>query len=92
MSWWLWMVAGLILGALEVAAPAWVFLGFALGAIAVGVLLWVGGPLAAVVGGSLALQLLTFAALSLAAWAGLRVALGAPKGQATRIDRDINDG
>lgn len=91
MSWWLWAVAGLILAALEVVAPAWVFLGFALGALALGLLLWVGGPLAAFVAGSLALQVLVFAALSLAGWAVLRAAFGAPRGEVNRIDRDIND-
>ncbi len=91
MSWWIWVVAGLVLAALEVMVPAWVFLGFALGAAAVGLLLWVGGPLAAIVAGSLALQLLMFAALSLAAWAGLRAALGPQQGRTRRIDRDIND-
>lgn len=91
MSWWIWVVAGLALAALEVAMPAWVFLGFALGAMAVGLLLWVGGPFAAVIAGSLALQALLFALLSLAGWAGLRAALGPPQGGVKHIDRDIND-
>ena len=91
MTWWIWVVAGLVLAALEVMVPAWAFLGFALGAVAVGLLLWVGGPLAAIVAGSTALQLLAFAALSLAAWAGLRTALGGQHSRARRIDRDIND-
>lgn len=91
MTWWIWVVAGLVLGALEVMVPAWVFLGFALGAAVVGLLLWVGGPLAAIVAGSIALEVLVFAALSLAAWAGLRAVFGAPQSKAQRIDRDIND-
>jgi membrane protein implicated in regulation of membrane protease activity len=85
-SWWLWIVAGVALGVLEVLAPAWVFLGFALGAVGVGIALWLGGPMA------LAWQALLFAGLSLASWVALRAALGARGDAVKRIERDINEG
>lgn len=65
--WWVWAVAGLVLGILEVLAPGYIFLGFAAGAAVVGLLLLVGGPFAAWAVGSLPLLLLLFALASLAA-------------------------
>ncbi len=40
--WWVWVVAGFLLGILEVFTPGFIFLGFAVGAILTGHLLaWV---------------------------------------------------
>jgi membrane protein implicated in regulation of membrane protease activity len=89
--WWVWAVAGLGLGILEVLAPGYIFLGFAAGAVAVGLLLLVGGPFAAWVAGSLPLMLLIFALASLAAWLLLRRVFGIRAGQVKVWDRDINE-
>lgn len=86
-SWWLWMVAGLVLGILEVLAPIFVFLGFAIGAILTGALIWLGVG----AGLSLAAHLLVFAVLSLLAWLGLRAAFGLPKSTVKLWHKDIND-
>lgn len=90
-EWWVWAVAALGLGILEMLAPAYAFLGFAVGAGVVAVVLLVGGPAAGWIAGSLPLALLAFAAISAAAWGGLRAVLGAPGGSARRIERDINE-
>jgi len=90
-AWWLWVLAGLGLAVLEILVPAYVFLGFAIGAVATGLILAVGGPFAAVLGGSLPIAFLVFVLLSGAAWLGLRTWLGVRKGQARIWDRDINE-
>lgn len=84
--WWVWVVAGVSLGIVEVLVPGFIFLGFALGAVAVGVLLGIG-----VLGGSLPVVALVFALASVAAWFGLRAAFGRHEGQVKLWDRDIND-
>jgi membrane protein implicated in regulation of membrane protease activity len=84
--WWVWIVAGFVLGALEVAVPGYIFLGFATGAVLTGILIGLG----AVTGGP-AWLLLVFAALSLLAWFGLRRTMGVRRGQVKVWDRDIND-
>ncbi|MCR9126588.1 MAG: hypothetical protein NXH82_10715 [Rhodobacteraceae bacterium] len=84
--WWLWMSVALALGILEILLPGFVFLGFALGALAVSGLLLIGvnmlGPLALIA---------VFAALSLAAWLGLRRAFRGPAGKVRTFHHDIND-
>lgn len=90
-AWWVWVLAGLGLAVLEIVVPAYIFLGFAIGAVATGLILWVGGPLAAMLAGSWPLTLLVFALLSGAAWLGLRQWLGVRRGQAKIWDRDINE-
>jgi membrane protein implicated in regulation of membrane protease activity len=85
------MVAGMLLGILEVLAPGWIFLGFAVGALGTGLLLWVGGPLGASMAGSLPMLLLVFAVLSLVAWLVLRRVFGLKGGSVTTFDSDIND-
>jgi inner membrane protein len=90
-TWWVWIVAGLVFALLEMVAPAWVFLGFAVGATGVGLLLLIGGPFAVVIADSWALALLVFTLFSVAAWAGLRRALGVRRGQVRHIEKDIND-
>ena len=90
-TWWVWMVAALALGILEVLAPGYIFLGFAIGAGLTGVMLGVGGPGAAAMAGSLPLTLVVFAVLSVVAWLVLRRVLGVRKGQVKIWDRDINE-
>ncbi len=84
-TWWVWVVAGFVLGVLEVLAPGYIFLGFAIGAVGTGGLIGVGA-----LGGNLTVLLVVFALLSLAAWFVLRAIFGAP-GQVKIWDRDIND-
>jgi membrane protein implicated in regulation of membrane protease activity len=85
-TWWVWVVAGVLLGAVEVLLPGYVFLGFALGAIAVGLLAATG-----LLGQSLAMMVLVFAVLSLVGWAVLRAVFPGQRGEVKRWDRDIND-
>lgn len=84
--WWVWIVAGFLLGGLEVLAPGYIFLGFAIGAVLTGVLVGFG-----VMGGGWPALLLAFAVLSLLAWFGLRRTMGVRAGQVKLWDRDIND-
>lgn len=83
---WVWVVAGIILAGLEVLMPAFVFLGFAVGAVVVGLLIWVG-----FLGPNLAVLLLIFAVVSLAAWLALRKVFGLRHGQVKIWEKDIND-
>ena len=83
---WVWVVAGIALGVLEVLAPGYVFLGFAIGAVVVGALLWLG-----VLGAGWPLLALVFAVVSLIAWWGLRRVFGLRTGQVKIWERDIND-
>ena len=89
--WWVWVIAALALGFLEVLVPSWAFLGFAIGAALTGGILGVGGPLATWLAGSLPATLLVFAFLSLVAWLALRRAVGVRQGQVKVWDRDINE-
>lgn len=84
-QWWVWMSASLLLATLEVLVPGYVFLGFALGALGVGLLMTV------VSLGGIATILLIFAALSLAAYLGLRRVFGLKTGSVKVWDRDINE-
>lgn len=84
-QWWVWMSASLLLATLEVLVPGYVFLGFALGALGVGLLMTV------VSLGGIATILLIFAALSLAAYLGLRRMFGLKTGSVKVWDRDINE-
>jgi inner membrane protein len=85
-AWWLWVVAGLVLGMLEVAVPGYIFLGFAIGAVLTGALLGFG-----LLGSNLAAVLLAFACMSLVAWLAVRRAAGVQPGQVKRWTKDIND-
>ena len=69
-EWWTWAVAALVMGILEIIAPAFVLLGFAIGAGVVAVLLLIGGP--ALVGGTVPMAVVIFASVSLVAWLVLR--------------------
>lgn len=84
--WWVWIVAGLGLAALEVILPGYIFAGFAIAAVLTGALIWLG-----VLGGSLPVALVVFALVSLAAWGALRALFGKNLGEVKRWDRDIND-
>ncbi len=90
-EWWVWLIAAILLGILEMLAPAYIFLGFALGAAVTGVVLLIGGPLAVWLTGSLPVLFLFFALASLISWFVLRRALGVRKGQVKVFDHDINE-
>jgi membrane protein implicated in regulation of membrane protease activity len=87
-QWWVWAVAGLVLGILEVALPGFVLLGFAIGAMATGVFLLAAGSL---FDPELPVLLFVFAVSSGIAWIILRRAFGIRGGQIKRWDHDIND-
>lgn len=84
--WWLWLIAALVLGIVELLLPGFVFLGFAVGAFAVAMLLLNTGLAL-----TLPALLLVFAALSLIAWLVLRRVFAHPNGQVKTFDNDIND-
>lgn len=84
--WWVWIVAGFLLGGLEVLAPGYIFLGFAIGAVLTGALVGFG-----LAGSSVALLVFIFAVMSLVAWFALRRTMGVRAGQVKVWDRDIND-
>jgi len=89
-QWWVWAVAALILGILEIIAPAFVLLGFAIGAGVVAVLLLIGGS--ALVGGTVPMALVIFASVSLISWLVLRRVFALKTGQVKTFDTDINQG
>lgn len=84
--WWVWVVAGFLLGILEVFTPGFVFLGFAVGAVLTGAIVGVGLAPA-----SFPQLLLIFAALSVLAWFGMRRLAGVRQGQVTISQKDVND-
>lgn len=84
--WWVWIVAGVALGGLEVILSGYIFLGFALGAVLIGGLLAIG-----LLGGNLAGLMLVFALASLAGWFILRRLFGPAGGTVKIWHRDIND-
>ena len=89
--WWVWLVAALMLGVLEVFVSGYILLGFAIGAAITGILLAIGGPVAGFLAGSTAATILVFAVLSLIAWGLLRRVVGVREGQVKVWDRDINE-
>lgn len=84
--WWVWVVAGFVIGALEVVVPGYIFLGFAIGAVMTGLFLGFG-----ILSGGPAFLVLTFALCSVVAWLALRRTMGVRRGQVKVWDRDIND-
>ena len=84
-TWWVWVVAGVLVGCLEVVVPGYIFLGFAIGAVLTGGLTWL-----EMLDPGLSAKLAVFAVLSLLAWVGLRQALRR-EGQVKIWKRDIND-
>ncbi|MCA3440976.1 MAG: hypothetical protein IOD05_10375 [Rhodobacter sp.] len=85
-TWWLWMVAGLVLAIIEVIIPGYIFAGFAVAAVLVGGLIWLGA-----LGDSLPVALVVMAVASVASWALLRFFFGRNLGEVKRWDRDINE-
>lgn len=91
-TWWLWLAVGAGLAILEVVVPGYIFLGFAIGAGVTGGLLWVGGPFAAWLAGSLPMLMLFFAVMSLVAWIILRMVFRFKGGGSVKtFDHDINE-
>ena len=90
-DWWVWAVAALVLGCIEMLLPGFILLGFAIGAGAVGALLLVGGAVGDWLAGSMPITLVVFAALSLVAWIALRRIVGVRAGQIKTFDKDINE-
>ena len=84
--WWVWVVAGFVLGVVEVLMPGFIFLGFAIGAVITGLLVGIG-----VLGGSTSALVLAFALASLVAWFLLRQVFGGRSGQVKLWDKDVND-
>lgn len=84
--WWVWVVAGFVIGALEVVVPGYIFLGFAIGAVMTGLFIGLG-----ILSGGPAFLVLTFALCSVVAWLALRRTMGVRRGQVKVWDRDIND-
>ena len=86
--WGVWAGIALILGILEMVAPAFILLGFAIGAGVVTLLLLIGG--AGAVGGTVPWMLVIFAVASLVAWLALRNIFKLPQGQVKTFEDDIN--
>ncbi|WP_374636426.1 hypothetical protein [Paracoccus sp. (in: a-proteobacteria)] len=86
MNGWLWIIAALVLAALELALPGWFFLGAAIATGLVGLALllglWVGG---------LPMALVVTAILTGVIWLVLRRVFGTSRGEVKIWDRDIND-
>lgn len=85
MAWWIWVLGGLAIGALELMAPGYMFLGFAAGAMAAAASSWLG-----LLTGFPA-QLALAAVVSLVVWAAMRAAFPLQRGEVKRFTRDIND-
>jgi len=83
--WWVWICLALVLGLIELLAPATIFLGFALAAFVMALVVFVLPGLAAPV------LLAVFAFLSLVAWIVLRMAFRKQTSGARIVTRDIND-
>ena len=86
MSGWIWIIAALVLAALELALPGWFFLGAAIAVLLMGLALllglWTGG---------LPMALVVTAILTGLAWLVLRRVFGTNRGEVRIWDRDIND-
>ncbi|TWI33444.1 hypothetical protein [Paracoccus sulfuroxidans] len=86
MNGWVWMIAALVLAALELILPGWFFLGSAIAAAIMGAMilmgLWTGG---------LPMALVVVAVLTGVSWFVMRRLMGSQKGQVRIWDRDIND-
>ena len=89
-EWWVWAVAALVLGILEILAPAFLLLGFAIGAGVMAGQLLIGGP--TMEGGTLSMAFVFFAVVSLIAWLVLRKVFALKTGQVKTFDTDINKG
>lgn len=83
---WLWLLAALLLAALELVVPGWAFLGIAAAVGLMGLAL-----LAGIWTGGLPMALVVTAILSGVIWLLLRRAMGVQEGQVKIWHRDIND-
>ena len=86
MSGWIWIIAALVLAALELALPGWFFLGAAIAVGLVGLAL-----LAGLWTGGLPMALVVTAILTGVIWLVLRRIFGTSRGEVKIWDRDIND-
>ncbi|MTH78348.1 hypothetical protein [Paracoccus aestuariivivens] len=86
MSGWLWIIAALILAALEIVLPGWFFLGIALATGLMGLALLVG-----IWTGGLPVTLVVTAMLSGVIWLVMRRIFGSSRGDVRIWTRDIND-
>ncbi len=86
MNGWLWLVAALVLAAIELLVPGWIFMGIA-GAVGLMAVLMLSGLWTA----GLPVTLITTALVSAVIWLVLRRLAGSRKGQVKVWDRDIND-
>lgn len=83
---WVWLVAAVVLGILELLAPGYIFLGFAIGSAVLGLILTLTG-----VSLTVPWALFIVAAVSLAAYVALRYFFRKETGQVKTWDTDIND-
>jgi inner membrane protein len=90
-EWWVWGAAAIVLAIGEILLPSFVLLGFGIGAGLIALILLAGGPLAAMIAGTVPMLLLSFAVMSLIAWLVLRRVVGVRHGQVKTFDSDIND-
>ena len=84
--WWVWISVALVLGLVELLAPAFIFLGFSLAAVVMSALAGL-GILPATVFATLAL----YAGMSLVAWIILRRVFKTPSGGVKTFVNDINE-
>ena len=85
--WWVWIAGAIVLGILEMLAPAFVLLGFAIGAGVVGAGLGLG-----LLGGlTLPALMVVFAIASLLAWIALRMMFRIKGDKPKTFDYDVND-
>lgn len=89
MTWlngWLWLIAALVLAAVELLVPGWAFMGLAASVGLMGVLL-----LAGIWTAGLAVTLVVTALLSAVAWLAFRRIWPSTRGDVRIWDRDINE-
>ncbi len=79
-TWWIWMAAAVVLATMEVAIRLYVFLALALASLITGVMLWLRLGPAEWMQADVANSLAVCAGLSVVFWVGLRLGLGAPRG------------
>ncbi|MEL6587165.1 MAG: hypothetical protein AAFY65_15890 [Pseudomonadota bacterium] len=94
LSWWVWALAAVALGILEVLVPGYIALGFGIGAglVALGLLGGLLTPILDTAGGlGFGLLLILFGLCSGVAWWGLRAVFGPVGGTVQTFDDDVND-
>lgn len=86
MNGWLWVIAAVLVGLVELILPGWLFLGTAIALLVMGIALLTG-----LWGWGLPGALIVTGILSFLAWFALRRLVGVHEGQVRIWDRDIND-